>query len=518
MKRALLLAVVVVLVPLTLSAQTTGDNRPTLVLLNAKVFTADPAKPWAEAVAIQGSKILAVGTMAEIRRLVPDDPKFPVIDLRGRVVIPGINDAHTHPGDAATAFRPSIGFDVGWSEAQAAIANAIDETPGDMWIVGTLGPRLASDPSLTRTQLDKLAPGRKIILRSFTGHGAVLSSAAMAALGVGENAVDPPGGSFGRDESGRLNGRVSEYAQWALDRRFYNLATDDELVDSVRSFAAEALQYGITSVQAMPNPDEARFMKAWRAAGVPIRLRVINFPTTPDAPLVTGARGLKWIFDGTPIERGAAVRKPYSGGGQGSINFKDIAGPIKRARETNQQLLVHASGDETIARLLAAMNAISPNEWAAKRPRIEHGDGLQRDLFDATKRLGIVVVQNPSHFPFRGAFPAGDYMLAKSIVDAGIPLAFGSDGPLNPFLNIMFATDRPDLPAEALTREQAVTAYTATAAYAEFEEGKKGKIAPGMLADLAVLSDDVFKSRIANLPEIRSVMTIIDGKIVYQNL
>src|SRR5687768_8927961 len=100
MKRALLLAVVVALVPLTLSAQTASDNRPTLVLLNAKVFTADPAKPWAEAVAIHGSKILAVGTMAEIRRLVPDDPKFPVIDLRGRVVIPGINDAHVHLGDA----------------------------------------------------------------------------------------------------------------------------------------------------------------------------------------------------------------------------------------------------------------------------------------------------------------------------------------------------------------------------------------------------------------------------------
>jgi hypothetical protein len=356
------------------------------------------------------------------------------------------------------------------------------------------------------------------MLRAFTGHGAVLSSAAMAALGVTEDAVDPPGGWFGRDESGRLNGRVSEYAQYALDRRFYNLATDEDLVESARAFGAEALQYGITSVQAMSNPDEARFMKAWRAAGVPIRLRVINFPMTMDAPLVTGARGLKWIYDGTPVERGAAVRKAYNGGGQGRINFKDVAAPIKRARESDQQLLVHASGDDTIAKLLAAMNAISPTEWAAKRPRIEHGDGLQRDLFDAAKGLGIIVVQNPSHFPFRGAFPEGDYMLAKSLISAGIPLALGSDGPLNPFLNIMFASDRPDLPSEALTREQAVTAYTATSAYAEFAEGQKGKIAPGMLADLAVLSEDVFKSRIADLPEIRSVVTIIDGKIVYEKL
>src|SRR5688572_19422818 len=151
MKRALLLAVAVVLVRLTLSAQTAGDSRPTLVLLNAKVFTADPAKPWAEAIAIQGSKIQAVGTMAEIRRLIPENPKFPVVDLRGRAVIPGINDAHVHPGDAVSAFRPPIGFDVGWSDVQAAIAGATDETPADMWIAGTLGPRLASDPGITST-------------------------------------------------------------------------------------------------------------------------------------------------------------------------------------------------------------------------------------------------------------------------------------------------------------------------------------------------------------------------------
>jgi predicted amidohydrolase YtcJ len=149
------------------------------------------------------------------------------------------------------------------------------------------------------------------------------------------------------------------------------------------------------------------------------------------------------------------------------------------------------------------------------RPRIEHGDGLQRDLFPLAKSTGAVIVQNPSHFEARPFFPSGDYQLLKSFLTAGIPIALGSDGPTNPYLNILLATERRNNPDEALTRDEAVRAYTSGSAYAEMKEREKGTIAKGMLADLAVLSQDIFEVPPPALPETQSVLTIVGGKVVY---
>lgn len=521
MKRVLVVTVLLFL-PVAVLAQLPNptDLRPTLVLTNAKVFTAEGRRPFHGAIGIKDNKIIGVVTMDDVRRFAPSDPPFQVIDVGGRTVIPGINDAHTHPGTATPAIIIAPGGDPSWSDISAAISAMTDETPASMWIVAVVGASIINDQSITRVQLDQLAPRRKVQLRSFTGHGMVLSSAAMAELGLAEDAADPFGGFYGRTEDGKVNGRAFEYAQWALDRRFANMASEDELVDEVRRFTDEALRFGITSIQAMPMVDEARLLRAWRTAGSPIRLRVMNFPFSANPTLVTGANGVKWIFDGTPLERGAAVRTPYPGnGGTGRINFPDLVPLVRFAHRQNQQLLVHASGDDTVAKTLAAMRTVAA-DWVSRRPRIEHGDGLHRDLFQTARRLGVIVVQNPSHFEARRAFPSNGegYQLAKSILDAGIPFAIASDGPLNPFLNILLATERPDLPAEALTREQAVIAYTATPAFAEFKEREKGKLAAGMLADLAVLSDDLFTAQPGALPEIRSVLTIINGKIAYQEI
>lgn len=520
MKRALF-AAVLLLVPAVLLGQTPTPEslRPTLVLTNAMVFTGDGGRPFRGAIAIKDNKILAVATEEEVRRFVPPgvQPSFPVIDVRGRVVIPGFNDAHTHPGNATPAIRITPGGDPTWSDISAAIAGAADESPAELWIVAVVGPSIINDQGITRVQLDQLAPNRKILIRSFTGHGLIMSSTAMRTLGIPDDAPDPVGGTFGRDANKRLNGRASAYAQWSVERRFLDLATDDELIDDIRAFSSEALRFGITSVQAMPLMDQARFMRAWRRTGTPVRLRVMNLPLDTNAQPVNGASGVKWILDGTPIERGAAVRTPYPGnGGNGRMNFSDLGPLVRYARDRNQQLLLHAAGDDAVAKALAALQSAG-TDWPARRPRIEHGDGMQRDLFPLARELGVIVVQNPSHFAARRAFPEGEYQLAKSILAAGIPFAIASDGPLNPFLNILLASDRPDIPAEALTREQAVVAYTVTPAFAEFKEREKGKIAAGMLADLAVLSDNPFTARLSALPEIRSVMTIIDGKIVYRD-
>jgi predicted amidohydrolase YtcJ len=151
--------------------------------------------------------------------------------------------------------------------------------------------------------------------------------------------------------------------------------------------------------------------------------------------------------------------------------------------------------------------------------RFEHGDGLSPDLIPKVKNLGIVVVENPSHLAGMKKLLGGTFTQAqplRSLLEAGVPLGLGSDGPTNPYLNIMLASLHPNRPSEAITREQAVIAYTAGSAYAEFAEHDKGTLEPGKLADLAVLSQDIFKVPPPKLPETMAVLTMVGGKIVYR--
>jgi hypothetical protein len=193
---------------------------------------------------------------------------------------------------------------------------------------------------------------------------------------------------------------------------------------------------------------------------------------------------------------------------------------------SGDQLLVHLVGDRAVEDFLKAMTATGgPAVWSRRRVRIEHGDGLMPDLIPKAKELGVIVVQNPSHFTIGellakryGPERAAHSQPFRSLMEAGIPLAIGSDGPLNRYLNIMLASNDPSRPHESLTREQAVTAYTQTSAYAEFAEKDKGRLEPGKLADLAVLSQDIFQVAPPLLPVTESVLTMVGGKIVYNHL
>jgi predicted amidohydrolase YtcJ len=491
---------------LTAAVHGATTAEPSMILIGGKVFTGDAAHPWAEAIAIEGDKFSAVGSNAEVRATAGAATR--VIDLDGKLVIPGINDAHMHPGFAVPRFQIELGMDPSRVAIEAAIHNAIEETPADTWITVTIGPTVLLDPAFNTEALEASARGHKVILTSFTGHGAILSQAAMAALGVKSDARDPQGGWFGRDANGNLDGRVYEYAQYPLERKIADLASDEDLTENIRAFANEALAYGITSVQVMPWGSEPRFIKALARTETPLRVRVIDFLDHSD----TKTDAVKWILDGTPLEANAALRSQYASGGQGRVNFDDFASMVRTAADSKRQLLVHASGDRAVQ---TALNAFAKYP-SLIRPRIEHGDGLQRDLFPLALRTGAVVVQNPTHFEARRFFPAGDYQLLKSFLRAGIPIALGSDGATNPYLNILLATERDgELRDEALTREEAVRAYTSGSAYAEMKEKQKGTIAKGMLADLAVLSQDIFTAPPPALPETRSVLTIVGGKVAY---
>src|SRR5690606_34788646 len=191
---------------------------------------------------------------------------------------------------------------------------------------------------------------------------------------------------------------------------------------------------------------------------------------------------------------------------------------LRGIHRRDDQPLLHGAGAATAEAVLDAMAAIAPAaDWRPRRLRFEHGDGLYADLLARARDYGVVVVQNPSHFTITSPFTAES--LLSGLLDAGIPLALGSDGPANPWLNMMWALQLPAAPAQALTREQVLRAYTAGSAYAEFAEDTKGRLAPGYVADLAVLSQDVLDENIPveALPATTSLLTLINGDVAWRD-
>jgi predicted amidohydrolase YtcJ len=199
---------------------------------------------------------------------------------------------------------------------------------------------------------------------------------------------------------------------------------------------------------------------------------------------------------------------------------REYGAMLQQSIKNNEQLLLHVSGNLAAETILDAIDEIGgQGVWKGRRLRFEHGDGIFPDQFARIKQDGIIVVQNPVHLasivpPGVVAFEKAQPL--KSLLAAGIPLALGSDAPINPYLDIMFATNPGNRPSEAITREQAVTAYTLTSAYAEFQEKEKGTIEPGKLADIAVLSQDIFTVPTPELPKTVSVLTMVGGKVVYK--
>jgi predicted amidohydrolase YtcJ len=548
-------AAAILLGPAPVPAQT-----PDLVLLGGKIFTADSARPWAQAIAIRGERILAVGSNADVAMLAT--PATRRIEIGGRVVVPGFNDAHAHlgchgmssPNPAVVAFA-NLSDDPFADPPFATVADSMRalaaRLPAGHWIGATIASTVLEDSAARRTALDAIAAEHPVWLGAWTGHGVILNTLALRTLGIADTAADPPGGRYEREPgSRRLTGLLEEYAVWQARRQLCSMQPESVLVASFRAEGQQFPRFGITSVQNMAGELEpALFMRVARTAELPVRLRMISFPIASSAGYVAGywraerlpgaaapnaaggtvtASGVKWILDGTPIERLAAHRRPYHDrpGYFGRLNFPPdtIRTLLLEARARNEQPLLHAGGDSTLAVVIDLMERSGGSGWRPMRVRLEHGDGLAPDLLARARPLGVVLVQNPSHLAtpvFTERFDPdvlAGFLPLRSALAAGVPLAIGSDGPINPFLNILFATTHPARPEEALTREQAVIAYTRGSAYAEFAEGEKGTLAPGMLADLAVLSQDIFLIPAPALPATTSVLTVIGGRIVFDAL
>ncbi|HET8650537.1 MAG TPA: amidohydrolase family protein [Gemmatimonadales bacterium] len=506
---------------------------PDLVLVNGKVFTADSAHPWAEAVAISGERIAAVGTTAEIRGMAGSNTR--IIDAGGRLITPGFNDAHDHVHGA----DPGIQFDMGAPMVDPPAATILDSlrsvtarAPAGTWIISYIWLTALNDTTFRRAALDRVAPRNPVLLQMPTGHGMLLNSAAMRVLGLSDSAPDPLGGWYERDSSGRLTGRLDEYAGWRVLRQIRSSVPDSVLVASLRRYAERELRFGITSVQDMAsNMVPATTMGVLQEARLPIRLRVIkmSMPTANSLnlaewdglPPVTAPRlslnGRKWILDGTPVEQNALVRQPYPGRGtwHGRSNYPvdSLRMMLALALQNHEQAIFHA-GDSSQTILLSLMESLAPDSvWRPLRIRFEHGIAAP-DLWPRAAAKGIVIVNNLQLLPPPEISRHAPPIPLAAVTPQGIPIGLGSDGePRSPFMGMYYALSYPFQPS--LPRELLVRAYTAGSAYAEFAEREKGTLTPGKLADIAVLSQDIFTVPVTDLPKTESVLTLVGGQVAY---
>ncbi len=504
---------------------------PDLILTNGNIFTADSTARYVEALAIKGDKILAVGSNQTIEKLAGVNTKR--IDLKGKTVVPGFNDAHDHLGwliSVGQSFKtPYSQQGVSKKALLDSLARLVKQAKPGQWIQGTIGLTVLLDTTIRRQFLDSIAPNNPLVLQVPWGHGMVVNTQVLKAIHVSDTAVDPLGGWYERVKGTQfLSGALYEYAQYPVWQALV-LSEPANLIKALNVHVREQLSLGITTVQNMSSTLQGEAARTiFKQAALPLRTRIIAMPSTSvqgrnlaewndkDSLLtpLTYVSGIKYVMDGTPIEQTALMSKPYSiryrMAWYGRLNFPldTVRQILQEALVSNRQLMMHCVGDSTTKVVLGLMKELaSADQWGRKRVRIEHGAGiLTASTAQLVKELGIVVVHTPQY---------GKGNSIRTWLQMGIPIAIGPDALINPYLNILFMTTQQANPAENITREQAVMAYTIGSAYAEFADAYKGTLTPGKLADLAVLSQDIFTIPAQQLPATRSVLTFIGGRIVY---
>jgi len=535
------LTISILLLSIAVNAQS-----PDVVMTHGRIFTSDTAGLYVEALAIRDGRIIAAGTTAEIEKLSAAGTRN--LDLEGKLVVPGFNDAHNHlPNALKSTFIDLPGMNPSWQSLVDSIKIAVKKAPTGQFIQATIGLDIVNSPDANRFTLDKLAPENPVLLLSWWGHVGIFNTSGLSKFGISTTQADPKGGFYDRMPDQRtLTGKAFEKnAYWPHTsyEKIMVMRDNEMLVRKLKGMTQALLKSGITSYQNMCTGATAEdYIRIWKQAGLPFRLRLIRWAdmnadgslsipskllpkNTPGMPLLT-VSGTKWLLEGTPLEQGAAQIDPYPGkaGWHGRMNYTipEIKKMCAEAIARKDQICFHIGGSKTIGVVLELMSEMNV-DWKTLRPRFEHGDEIDYtpEYLEKARRFGVIIIQNPTHFaPVPGmppAPPAAHGMALKTLLRAGIPLAIGSDGPFNPYLNIMLATTHPLRPSEALTREEAVIAYTRTSAYAEFEEQNKGTLTLGKVADLAVLSQNIFTAGIPQLMQTESLLTMVNGKVVYDS-
>ena len=534
---------------------------PTFIFFNGPIYTLDPAAPRAQALAVRDGRVLAVGSEGKIQALVGG--RAEPINLRSRALIPALTDAHVHFTWYALGRRHLRleGID-NLDLAIRRVADASAALPDGAWLLGGGWDHTLWGGRWPRAEdIDVLTPDRPVLLTRKDGHSAWVNSRALELAGITENTPDPPGGSIQREKK-HATGMLVENAL-DLVRRHIPAATQDDRLAAICDAMVEAHSYGMAGVQIPPGlsaGDGALTLADYqllRARGQ-LKLRClahIGLDGLDDA-LRLGMRsglgdrwlrigGVKMFADGSLGSETAEMLSHYEGRrhlGTATMATEDLNDAVSRALSGGISVTIHAIGDAANRRVLDAIEqAIEDRRQAmgalssAVPNRIEHAQIVHPQDIPRFARLGVIASMQPIHATadmetadrLWGDRCASAYAW-KSLQDAGATLAFGSDAPveaLNPWLSIHAAVTRQRpgnippggwYPEQRIDITSALRGFTVGAAAAAGTAHEQGLLAPGMLADLALLSHDPFKIAAADLHTVASELTMIEGEVVWE--
>jgi predicted amidohydrolase YtcJ len=509
-----------------------------------------PQPQRATAIAVGKHQIVAVGDDATVLR--QKQPGTSLFDLHGAFVMPGINDAHVHLADAG---RIKLAVDLTGSTSLAEMlrrvsAAAAAASPGEWLLGGGWDHTLWNSKTLpTRQDLDTVTLGHPAIFSRVDGHIAVANSAALDLSGVTSQTLSPQGGQLDRDAGGNLTGIVREDSAQDLIRQHIPAPSPDLRRRAILLALDDAAAHGVTSVQ--DNSDWDDFLvyqelehedrlpvriSEWLHFNDPVELLLAHRGAQPagDRMLRTGM--LKGFMDGSLGSRTAALLSPYADdpGNSGLLRYDQarLDAMTKERAAAGFQIGFHAIGDRGVEMALNAFTAAAPS--TAMRDRIEHSQVVEPQDIRRYKALGIIASMQPSHLLTdmnwalaRLGPQRARYAYAwKAFLDAGVPVAFGTDypvEPITPFRGIYAGVTRCNeagtdsyFAQDKLTIGQVLFAYTQGSAYAEFAETFKGQLVPGYVADFIVLDRDLTRIPAPEILQTRVLRTVVDGRTVYQ--
>jgi hypothetical protein len=526
------------------------------IIVNAIVHTMDPAQPAAEAVAIFGNRIVAVGSTKDIEKLA--GPETRIIDAQKRLVLPGFNDAHTHflTGGfqlASVDLRDAATL----QEFASRIRAFAEKLPKGRWITGgDWDHELWPDAKLpTKELIDSFTADTPVFVNRLDIHMALANSAALRLAGVTRQTIDPPGGVIVRDENCEPTGILKDAAM-SFVYKVIPPASFDERLAAARAATNHAAKLGVTSIQDMSAGADVGVYQALLDRGE-LKTRIYAVAPLPQWERLarTGVRahfgnemlrvgGLKGFADGslgstTALFYDSYQDEPETCGIAGDEMYPDGA-MLERVVEADRaglQVMIHAIGDRANDLILSIYEQVErDNGKRDRRFRVEHAQHLREQDIPRFGRDRVIASMQPYHAIDDGRWAerrigkdrAKTTYAFRTLLDSGATLAFGTDwtvAPLNPLLTIYAAVTRRTIdgknsqgwvPEQKISVEETVRAYTFGSAYAEFQENEKGTITPGKLADLVILSRDIFEIDPKEIENVKVVLTMVDGRVVYE--
>jgi predicted amidohydrolase YtcJ len=530
-----------------------------LVVFNAKVYTVDSRAPRAEAFAVKGGRFSAIGSTSDIKGLIGKNTQ--TFDARRMTVVPGFTDCHNHAGGDVLLYEVLVGnpFEVEF----VAITSIIDKlkakarlTPPGTWVEGYFfdDTKVKDKRELNVHDLDEVSVEHPVVVRHRGGHTSYYNSKAFALAGVTRNTPDPAGGTFDKDSSGELSGRVTDRARNVFGNvsprpAFSAEETARRNRDGLAHISKQFARYGLTSVH--HEGGDLPALQAVRARGDLLhRVSYESSGRVLDAMIASGIQtgfGDEWIrfgatsehtVDGSFSERTMALSQPYPGiqpayKGNVTETQEELNAWIERVHRAGIQVNCHANGDVAIDMFLTAVErAQKLFPMADSRPKITHCTLINDDLVRRIKAVGGVPAMfttyafyNSDKFVFYGEELMKRCMAYKSFLDAGVPACAGSDfspGPFAPLMGIQGMVTRKGWDGKTwgvnqrITVEQALQVMTTNGAYASREEALKGSITPGKLADFVVLADDPHTVDPEKIKDIQIVRTVVGGSAKYE--